>query len=73
MTEYGVNVPDELLKNFSQKENEYKLINEKYYMLAKAYDLALFIDQEHTDLHIKDFVSFCAREDLLLKEQEQKT
>ena len=66
-------VPDELLKNFSQKENEYKLINEKCHMLAKAYDLALFLDQEHTDLQIQNFVSFCAREDLLLKEQEQKT
>jgi len=80
----GINVPhswnyDQLFsKDFasgefdlSSNKTEWKLANTDKPVIAKAYNLENFINQSETDKYLNDFLDYCKRNDLPIKEDEQ--
>jgi len=59
--------PNELLKNFTSKKNEYTLADDENNVCAKSYDLEDFIDEENTNNKLKDFIEFCKKNKITIK------
>ena len=58
---------DKLFKNFSSKQNEYSINKEDIIMFAKSYDLEDFIDEDHTNEQLENFVQSCKRHGIIIK------